>query len=344
MADTEKKITKIKIGSNTYVLHDGELDEWREGLDYSAQTGKVVTSVSQSDGKISVETADLIKTIDKDTANDTSIATSLAVKNYVEGVAKSLTQMQFKVVSSTSEIPVTAEGQKYIYFVKHEHTTGDSYDEYIVVNTAADGATASYSLEKIGNTDISLDGLVTGGSATFKGTADTHTHTWSMKSGSANYEKTTGVTTTYGTTDSTKSISITVTPSGTVSHTITGSTAKAIATVTANPTETNVVTDTSLTDSYSDNTLTLTFSKSNQSISYVPSVTTTQGDFVNKVDPGTSTFTGTSQTISVKLPTLVSTPTNTVTGTTDFKVTGTNADATITPQGTIDLKLNTKAN
>lgn len=53
-----------------------------------------------------------------------------------------------------------------IYLVPHQHTTGDSYDEYLTIIGGTESA-PTYSWEKIGNTDIDLSGYA----------KNNHTHT-----------------------------------------------------------------------------------------------------------------------------------------------------------------------
>lgn len=64
-----------------------------------------------------------------------------------------------------------------IYLVKHEHTTGDTYDEYVTVKSTDE--TPVYSWEKIGNTDVDLTNYVQKGT-TYTAAAQSngaHTHT-----------------------------------------------------------------------------------------------------------------------------------------------------------------------
>ena len=70
----------------------------------------------------------------------------------------------------------SASTMSAIYLIKHEHTTGDTFDEYI---TLQDSTTKAYSWEKIGNTDVDLTGYVQKGvnySASAKSSGE-HTHT-----------------------------------------------------------------------------------------------------------------------------------------------------------------------
>ena len=85
--------------------------------------------------------------------NSTQIATTAfvqtAVSNAVADAVAGITQFQFSVVDS---LPTTGT-VGIIYLVKHSHTTGDGYDEYIWL-----GDTLKY--EKLGNTDMDLSGYV----------------------------------------------------------------------------------------------------------------------------------------------------------------------------------------
>ena len=82
--------------------------------------------------------------------------------------------LPLKVVDALPEADSTTMGA--IYLIKHEHTTGDTFDEYI---TLQDSTTKAYSWEKIGNTDVDLTGYVQKGidySAAAKSSGE-HTHT-----------------------------------------------------------------------------------------------------------------------------------------------------------------------
>ena len=71
------------------------------------------------------------------------------MSNAVADAVAGITQFQFSVVDS---LPTTGT-VGVIYLVKHSHTTGDGYDEYIWL-----GDTLKY--EKLGNTDMDLSGYV----------------------------------------------------------------------------------------------------------------------------------------------------------------------------------------
>lgn len=83
----------------------------------------------------------------------TQIATTAfvetAVSNAIADAVAGITQFQFSVVESLPTTGVVGT----IYLIKHSHTTGDGYDEYIWL-----GNTLKY--EKLGNTDVDLSGYV----------------------------------------------------------------------------------------------------------------------------------------------------------------------------------------
>lgn len=79
--------------------------------------------------------------------NSASLPTSAAVQTAINTAISGVTQFDVQVVD---ELPTTGK-KGVIYLVKHEHASGDTYDEYIW-NTAA----TTPAFEKIGNTDIDL--------------------------------------------------------------------------------------------------------------------------------------------------------------------------------------------
>lgn len=72
-----------------------------------------------------------------------------ATKKYVDDAIGNITEFDFQIVT---ELPTTGV-KGVIYLIAHEHGTSDGYDEYIWVTDK---------FEKIGNTDMNLDGYVTG--------------------------------------------------------------------------------------------------------------------------------------------------------------------------------------
>lgn len=82
--------------------------------------------------------------------------------------------LPLKVVDKLPD--ASADTMGAIYLVKHEHTTGDTFDEYV---TLQDSTTKAYSWEKIGNTDVDLTNYLKKGE-TYTGAAQSngaHTHT-----------------------------------------------------------------------------------------------------------------------------------------------------------------------
>ena len=79
-----------------------------------------------------------------------------ATKQYVDSAIAGVSQFSYQVVESLPTASKDTMGT--IYLVKHEHSTQDSYDEYITIESGT--TTKTYSWEKIGNTDIDLSGYV----------------------------------------------------------------------------------------------------------------------------------------------------------------------------------------
>lgn len=85
-------------------------------------------------------------------ATSENLPTSKAVQTAINSAISGVTQFDVQVVTS---LPTTGT-KGVIYLVKHEHSSGDTYDEYIW-NTAA----TTPAFEKIGNTDIDLSAYLT---------------------------------------------------------------------------------------------------------------------------------------------------------------------------------------
>lgn len=85
-----------------------------------------------------------------------NLPTSAAVQTAINTAIAGVTQFDVQVVTA---LPTTGT-KGVIYLVKHEHSTGDTYDEYIW-NTAAE----TPAFEKIGNTDIDLSAYLTSATA-----------------------------------------------------------------------------------------------------------------------------------------------------------------------------------
>lgn len=127
-------LSKIKIGNDYYYLKDADVRAIIDGYNNSIVTG-TIGKVDGSDGNAFVRAAD--------------------IKSYVDQlVAVGL------VIEVVTELPTAdASCMGKLYLVADAHTTGDAYDEYIVVRSGAEGS-YTYSWEKIGNTDIDLSGFV----------------------------------------------------------------------------------------------------------------------------------------------------------------------------------------
>lgn len=109
------------------------------------------------------------------TANSTKYITSGGVKKYVDDAIGGVTQFDIVKVDTFDQLPTTGK-KGVIYIVPHAHSdSNDSYDEYIW-NTSL--TTPAY--EKIGNTDVNLNGYVNA----LSGTANNGVVTNITKSGS----------------------------------------------------------------------------------------------------------------------------------------------------------------
>lgn len=78
--------------------------------------------------------------------------TNPATKKYVDDAIGGITGFDYQVVESLDQLPETGE-KGIIYLVPDAHGAQDAYDEYIWVGDK---------YEKIGNTDVNLDGYVKG--------------------------------------------------------------------------------------------------------------------------------------------------------------------------------------
>lgn len=109
------------------------------------------------------------------TANSTNYVTSGGVKKYVDDAIGGVTQFDIVKVDTFDQLPTTGK-KGVIYIVPHTHSdSNDTYDEYIW-NTSL--TTPKY--EKIGNTDVNLNGYVNA----LSGTANSGVVTNITKSGS----------------------------------------------------------------------------------------------------------------------------------------------------------------
>lgn len=89
-------------------------------------------------------------------ATSENVPTSKAVQTAINSAISGVTQFDVQVVTALPDTGVKG----VIYLVKHEHSSGDTYDEYIW-NTAA----TTPAFEKIGNTDIDLSAYLTSATA-----------------------------------------------------------------------------------------------------------------------------------------------------------------------------------
>ena len=87
------------------------------------------------------------------TASSENYVTSGGVKTYVDNAIAAIKQFQYEVVSELPTASANTMGK--IYLVSHVHNSADSYDEFITIEKGG-----AYSWEKIGNTDINLNGYV----------------------------------------------------------------------------------------------------------------------------------------------------------------------------------------
>jgi hypothetical protein len=197
-------IKKIKINGTTYTLRDDRIDS----LDYTKTVapGGYISKIKQTNGLIEVEESELNNNLSDPTLNDSIAPKTSAVKNYVDSAISSVSKINFVIVDTLPT--ASASTRSSIYLVAHSHSdTDDTYDEYITVTS--DNTT--YSWEKIGNTDVSLSGLVTDVSvanAQFKGTTVSHNHTATTTVKTSAMSGTAPVTVT--------ATKISITPAGTV--------------------------------------------------------------------------------------------------------------------------------
>lgn len=126
-ADADGNVIKDTYATITSVTTlEGKLDEYAR-LDGATFTGAVTVQEPTAD------------------ANP-------ATKKYVDDVVGGITGFDYQIVDSLADLPETGT-KGIIYLVPDNHGTQDVYDEYIWVGDK---------YEKIGNTDINLDGYVKG--------------------------------------------------------------------------------------------------------------------------------------------------------------------------------------
>lgn len=127
-------LSKVKIDNDYYYLKDKDVRSIIDGYNNSIVTGTIGT-VDGSDGNAFVRASD--------------------IKSYVDQLVS--VGLLVEVVSTLPEANASNMGK--LFLIADSHTTGDVYDEYLVVRTG-DSSAYSYSWEKIGNTDIDLSGYV----------------------------------------------------------------------------------------------------------------------------------------------------------------------------------------
>ena len=342
MADIN--INKIKIGDNIYVLHDEILDLWRGGLNgfekNTVESAGYVVEVDQIDGKISYKHAKGVSTI-SDNMIKTNLVTAGAVKTYVDSMVAGAAKIQIVVLENDGLPDVTDEANHGIIYLVPDSSHSDDrdiFDEYIA---ASDSTGANWEWEKIGNTDVSLSGLVTDVSATFSGTAASHNHTWTQGTSDFTYYEAAGATSSYNlTSKSDAAVTVEFTPRGTVTvnHT-TGSTISAITGITPTSVKKSYMTGVSISHSVSDGILTLSLTPTADSnVSFLTGIgTPTTATAISSINSANATFTGSKETISVPLPTIETTVLNKRTSSNEISVTGTIANTSITPTGTVTV-------
>lgn len=152
-------LSKIKISNTPYALVDAGARAVIDTLD---------SAITVINGNASTEGSTLYKIYNnaKDavystqTVDETTTVTTIAQAIAANAAAiDAVNKGQFQVVSSGSDIPVSASGLGFIYLVpKTSPNTG--YSEWIVINTGTE-AEPVYAKEEIGDTDIDFTGYAT---------------------------------------------------------------------------------------------------------------------------------------------------------------------------------------
>lgn len=93
---------------------------------------------------------------------NTGIATTAAVKSYVDAQVGSIHKFDVVVLKESEELPTASEDEMYkIYLKPDEDAEAGSYIEYIVVRSGEEGSYSyTYAWEKIGSTKTDLSGYV----------------------------------------------------------------------------------------------------------------------------------------------------------------------------------------
>lgn len=136
-------IKKIKIGATIYDIKDQSA---RDSI--AALTGGI--------DKLGTAAAkDFVEAV---TADGTNLPTSKAVVDYVKANLDKINQFEYEIVASKEALPTPSADTMYkIYLVPltGTHSAGDAYEEYITIKSGE-----TYSMEKLGDTNIDLTGYV----------------------------------------------------------------------------------------------------------------------------------------------------------------------------------------
>jgi hypothetical protein len=133
-------LSKIKIGEVTYDLKDATAR-----ADLATEIGKLGTAAYKA--------ADTTVT-----GSATGVATTAAVKSYVDSAVGKINQFEYEVVESLPE--ASADTMYKIYLVAiADASSPDAYAEYITLRSGTEGD-YTYAFEKIGDTNLGLSGYV----------------------------------------------------------------------------------------------------------------------------------------------------------------------------------------
>ena len=137
-------LSKIKIGDVVYDLKD-------------AQARADLTTLIGSHALAALGAAAWLGADAEVTAGATGVATTAAVKSYVDAQVGAIHNFDVRVYTT---LPTASADTMYILaLVADSHATGDVYDEFITVRSGSDPS-YTYVWEKIGNTDIDLSDYV----------------------------------------------------------------------------------------------------------------------------------------------------------------------------------------
>jgi hypothetical protein len=141
MADTLKYLSKI-------IAADGSVYNLKDATAQS-ELADLIASL----GTAAKKSAD-----DSITSDATGVASTVAIKNYVDSAVGRINQFEYEVVES---LPVASADTMYkIYLVAITNASSpDAYAEYITLRSGSEGA-YTYAFEKIGDTNLGLSGYV----------------------------------------------------------------------------------------------------------------------------------------------------------------------------------------